>query len=154
MKSTLTAVLPLLACVAPSQAAHKARDLHLRKRFGVKTASTYDDLDLVGNATFSQYLDHSDPSLGTFEQRYWWNGQNYKPGGPVFIFNPGESSADEMIGYLSNGTVPGYYAQEFNGAAIVIERMCSSLGGRRGEFSRLTSASQTATGASRCPTMS
>lgn len=121
MKSTLTAVLPLLACVAPSQAAHKARDLHLRKRFGVKTASTYDDLDLVGNATFSQYLDHSDPSLGTFEQRYWWNGQNYKPGGPVFIFNPGESSADEMIGYLSNGTVPGYYAQEFNGAAIVIE---------------------------------
>ncbi|KAI0158890.1 peptidase S28 [Pestalotiopsis sp. NC0098] len=121
MRATFSSVLPLLACVAPSMATMKARDIHQRsKRFGLKTASM-ENLDLIGNATFEQYLDHSDPSLGTFEQRYWWDGSNYKTGGPVFVFNPGESAADDMIGYLANDTVPGRYAQEFNGAAIVIE---------------------------------
>lgn len=116
MKATFSSVLPLLACVAPSMATMKARDIHQRsKRFGLKTASM-ENLDLIGNATFEQYLDHSDPSLGTFEQRYWWDGSNYKTGGPVFVFNPGESAADDMIGYLANDTVPGRYAQEFNGA--------------------------------------
>ena len=91
------------------------------KHFGLKTASM-ENLDLVGNATFTQYVDHSDPSAGTFEQRFWWDGSNYKTGGPVFLFNPGESAADDMIGYLGNTTIPGRYAQEFNGAAIVIER--------------------------------
>lgn len=40
----------------------------------------------------------------------------------MFLFNPGESAADEMLGYLTNASLPGYYAQKFNGAAIVIER--------------------------------
>ncbi|KAK6066992.1 serine carboxypeptidase S28 [Seiridium cupressi] len=121
MKTTLASVLPLLAYIAPSAATLSARDIHMKhKRFGLKTAAI-DDLDLVGNATFDQNLDHSDSSKGTFEQRYWWDGSHYKPGGPVFVFNPGESSADDMIGYLKNTTLPGRYAQEFNGAAIIIE---------------------------------
>jgi hypothetical protein len=128
MKATLTSALPFLACITTSAATLKARDIHMKqKRFGLKTASI-DNLDLIGNATFEQNIDHTDPSKGTFEQRYWWDGSNYKSGGPVFVFNPGESSADDMIGYLGNTTVPGRYAQEFGGAAIVIERKyCSSL---------------------------
>lgn len=122
MKATFTTALPFLACIPSLAAAITARDIHMKgKKFGIKTASV-DDLDLVGNATFSQNVDHLDPSLGTFEQRYWWDGSHYKAGGPVFVFNPGEADAGNMVGYTSNTTIPGRYAQEFNGAAIVIER--------------------------------
>ena len=31
-----------------------------------------------GWGTFDQLLDHNDPSLGTFKQRYWWNTQFWK----------------------------------------------------------------------------
>jgi hypothetical protein len=37
-----------------------------------------------GRATFQQLIDHSNPSLGTFPQRYWWNTTYWKgPGSPV-----------------------------------------------------------------------
>ncbi|KAH6659742.1 peptidase S28 [Truncatella angustata] len=121
MKTALTALLPFLTCITPSIATLKAKDIHQKnKRFGLKAASL-ESLDLVGNATFVQNIDHSDISQGTFEQRYWWDGSYYKKGGPVFVFNPGEQSADDMIGYLANDTIPGRYAQEFNGAVIIIE---------------------------------
>jgi hypothetical protein len=35
-------------------------------------------------AIFDQLIDHNDPSLGTFPQRYWWSTQFYEyPGSPV-----------------------------------------------------------------------
>jgi hypothetical protein len=35
-------------------------------------------------ATFDQLIDHNDPALGTFSQRYWWSTQFYgPPGSPV-----------------------------------------------------------------------
>ncbi|ORY63130.1 serine carboxypeptidase S28 [Pseudomassariella vexata] len=80
-----------------------------------------DDLDIIGNATFNQNVCHDDVSKGTFEQRFWWDASHYKPGGPVFVFNPGEQSADGMMGYLGNKSLPGYYAQQLGGAAILIE---------------------------------
>ncbi|KAI0132335.1 peptidase S28 [Xylariales sp. AK1849] len=119
MKVALLSVLPFLS-ITPAAAIPEARDIHLKKRFGVKALDN-PCLDLVGNATFEQNLDHSDLSQGTFEQRYWWDASHYKTGGPVFVFNPGELAADGMLGYLTNGTIPGLYAQEFDGAAIVIE---------------------------------
>lgn len=36
----------------------------------------------VYNATFEQYIDHSDPDLGVFQQRYWYNSEYW--GGPGF----------------------------------------------------------------------
>ena len=39
-----------------------------------------DHLDIVGNATFDQLLDHNDPSKGTFPQRFWWNAEFYEEG--------------------------------------------------------------------------
>ena len=37
-----------------------------------------------GQSTFEQLLDHSDPSLGTFSQSYWWNSEWWDgPGSPV-----------------------------------------------------------------------
>jgi hypothetical protein len=79
--------------------------------------------EAIGNATFDQLLDHSDPSLGTFSQRYWFNAEYWGgPGSPVFLLNPGEEDASLALGYLTNDTLPGLYAQLFNGLVIVIER--------------------------------
>jgi hypothetical protein len=36
---------------------------------------------------FDQILDHSNPSLGTFPQRFWFYDGYYKDGGPVVLFN-------------------------------------------------------------------
>lgn len=29
----------------------------------------------IYNSTFEQYIDHTNPSLGTFQQRYWYNSE-------------------------------------------------------------------------------
>ncbi|KAI1265567.1 serine carboxypeptidase S28 [Xylariaceae sp. FL1019] len=75
----------------------------------------------MGNSTFTQPIDHKNSKEGTFEQRYWWNAEYYEEGGPVFLFNGGESDASDLVGYVDNYTLPGLFAQEFKGIAIVIE---------------------------------
>ncbi|KAI1326283.1 serine carboxypeptidase S28 [Xylariaceae sp. FL0255] len=75
----------------------------------------------VGASTFKQWLDYEDHSKGTFSQRYWYNAEFYKQGGPIFLFSPGEQTASNLLGYLENTTLPGRYAQEFNGAVVMLE---------------------------------
>ncbi|KAJ5570136.1 uncharacterized protein N7459_009566 [Penicillium hispanicum] len=75
-----------------------------------------------GESTFEQLLDHSNPSLGTFSQRYWWNSEWWDgEGSPVVLFTPGEEAAGGYTGYLSNETITGLYAQEIKGAVLLIE---------------------------------
>jgi hypothetical protein len=39
-----------------------------------------------GTGFFTQLLDHSDPSKGTFQQKYYWNAEFWKgPGSPVSL---------------------------------------------------------------------
>ncbi|KAL4078879.1 peptidase S28 [Scleroderma yunnanense] len=71
--------------------------------------------------TFNQLKDHTNPSLGTFAQRYWMNWQYYNPGGPIVLFTPGEENAANYTGYLTNSTLNGLLAQQQNGATIVLE---------------------------------
>ncbi|KAF9818113.1 hypothetical protein IEO21_02955 [Rhodonia placenta] len=70
---------------------------------------------------FEQLIDHNNPSLGTFSQRYWHTWEFYEPGGPIIITTPGEQDADGFEGYLTNLTIIGQIAQEQNGATIVLE---------------------------------
>ncbi|KZP04566.1 peptidase S28 [Athelia psychrophila] len=70
---------------------------------------------------FDQLIDHTNPSLGTFKQRYWHTWEWYKSGGPIIITTPGEGNADGYEGYLTNVTINGQIAQEANGATVVIE---------------------------------
>jgi hypothetical protein len=38
----------------------------------------------TGTTTFEQLIDHNNPSLGTFQQRYWYNTEFWNgPGSPV-----------------------------------------------------------------------
>jgi hypothetical protein len=34
---------------------------------------------------FNQLIDHNNPSLGTFRQRYYFTYEYYKPGGPIIM---------------------------------------------------------------------
>ncbi|KAI0040522.1 peptidase S28 [Auriscalpium vulgare] len=71
--------------------------------------------------TFDQLIDHNNPSLGTFQQRYWSTWEYYKPGGVIILTTPGETTADGYTGYLTNDTINGQIAQAHNGATIVLE---------------------------------
>ncbi|KAJ8474948.1 hypothetical protein ONZ51_g6894 [Trametes cubensis] len=70
---------------------------------------------------FDQLIDHDNPSLGTFKQRYWLSYQYYEPGGPIVLMNGGEGDASSLIGYLTNLTMVGYTAEQLRGAAVLLE---------------------------------
>jgi hypothetical protein len=89
---------------------------------------------------FDQLIDHKNPGLGTFKQRYWHTWEWWQHGmtrlhcilstnslmlgfvgGPIIIMTPGEGNAQGFLGYLTNRTINGQIAQQQNGATIVIE---------------------------------
>ncbi|KAH9886027.1 peptidase S28 [Cubamyces lactineus] len=70
---------------------------------------------------FDQLIDHDNPALGTFQQRYWVSSQYYQPGGPILLMNGGEGDATELIAYLTNYTITGWLAEKLNGSVILIE---------------------------------
>ncbi len=73
-------------------------------------------------AFFDQLIDHANPSLGTFKQRYWYNAEYYGgPGSPIVLQAPTEDAADGYTGYTTNRTLSGAFAQAINGVAIVLE---------------------------------
>ncbi|PYH99305.1 endoprotease endo-Pro [Aspergillus ellipticus CBS 707.79] len=87
-----------------------------------RPASSLSSSATTGQTTFEQLIDHNDPGKGTFSQRYWWSSEYWGgPGSPVVLFTPGEVSADGYEGYLTNETLTGVYAQEIQGAVILIE---------------------------------
>ncbi|KAK0647330.1 putative extracellular serine carboxypeptidase [Lasiodiplodia hormozganensis] len=76
----------------------------------------------TGTGVFEQLIDHDDPSLGTFSQRYWWSDEFWAgPGSPVVFFTPGEGAADGYEGYLTNRTITGLFAQAIQGAVVMLE---------------------------------
>ncbi|KAE8443392.1 hypothetical protein EG329_001951 [Mollisiaceae sp. DMI_Dod_QoI] len=86
----------------------------------VPASQTHADAIIAGS--FDQLIDHNNPSLGTFPQRYWYNIEFWNgTGSPVIVFNPGELAADRFTGYLETGTLTGQYAEAVGGAGIVIE---------------------------------
>ncbi|KAK3995696.1 putative serine protease EDA2 [Cladorrhinum sp. PSN332] len=75
-----------------------------------------------GKGTFTQLIDHSNASVGTFSQRFWWSTEFWGgPGSPVILFNAGESPADYYTGYLTNDSIVGLYAQAMHGAMVMLE---------------------------------
>jgi hypothetical protein len=41
-------------------------------------------VNVTGSSFFTQLLDHDNPSKGTFQQKFWWNSQDWEgPGSPV-----------------------------------------------------------------------
>ncbi|KAG5942773.1 hypothetical protein E4U53_007161 [Claviceps sorghi] len=76
----------------------------------------------IKSATFQQLLDHNNPSLGSFSQRYFYNAEHYAgPGSPVVLMSSGEGGIDGLEYYLGNAALPGMFAQSNGGAVIVLE---------------------------------
>lgn len=70
---------------------------------------------------FNQLIDHTNPSLGTFVQRYYFTYEKYEPGGPIILMTPGEANAERYYTYLTNSTINGLIAQQQNAATVVLE---------------------------------
>jgi hypothetical protein len=125
MKFSFAAAAFVLAQVVPALGVSPLASRGLGIKSSGQKAVAHPNPEAVGQATFDQLLNHSMPSSPTFKQRYWWDATYWGgPGSPVFLFNSGESAADDFTGYLTNATIPGLYAQKFGGAVILIERRC------------------------------
>ena len=69
-----------------------------------------------GNAVFKQLIDHSNPSLGTFDQWYWWNTTFWKgPGSPVCL-HVSIGTANILLMWLGEGGL--VYPRGGGGCAI------------------------------------
>ncbi|KAK0617504.1 serine carboxypeptidase S28-domain-containing protein [Immersiella caudata] len=76
-----------------------------------------------GWGTFDQLLNHSDPHLGTFKQRYWYGTEFWKgPGSPIIVVSPGEQSAEGFNqSFFSTKRLSGVFAEKLGGAVILLE---------------------------------
>lgn len=73
-------------------------------------------------AYFDQLIDHSQPSLGTFKQRYYYDTMYYKgPGSPISMESPSEAALPPDYVDGSNATMPGFIAQQIGGAYVTLE---------------------------------
>ncbi|KAJ5299223.1 hypothetical protein N7476_010780 [Penicillium atrosanguineum] len=94
-----------------------ARDLTLASRMGINSAELLGQrktvheiaLERSDSVLNSQYvsipIDHNDTSVGTYNNRYWVNDEHYQKGGPVFIYDVGESDAESSAhSLLGNST--------------------------------------------------
>ncbi|KAG1734459.1 peptidase S28 [Suillus paluster] len=88
---------------------------------------------------FDQLIDHNDPGLGTFQQRYWMNWEFYEPGGPIILMTPGEDDASSGYqSFVTNYTINGLIAQQQKGAVVIIEHR---FFGESNPYDNLTSQS-------------
>ncbi|KIK97898.1 hypothetical protein PAXRUDRAFT_824481 [Paxillus rubicundulus Ve08.2h10] len=71
---------------------------------------------------FTQPIDHTEPSQGTFKQRYWVNTRHYVPGsgGPVIILDGGETNGEGRLPFLDTGIVE-ILANATGGVGVILE---------------------------------
>ncbi|ORY33065.1 serine carboxypeptidase S28-domain-containing protein [Naematelia encephala] len=82
---------------------------------------TQDPTSIYEAHCFEQPLSHFDDSVnGTFCQRYWFDASAYKPGGPVFVLDGGETSGADRLPFLEKGIIQ-ILANATEGLAIVLE---------------------------------
>ncbi|KAJ5238379.1 hypothetical protein N7468_002998 [Penicillium chermesinum] len=68
-------------------------------------------------------IDHTNQSVGTYQNRYWVSDQYYREGGPVFLYDVGETNASSPAkAYLGNSSsFLVEVLKEFGGMGIVWE---------------------------------
>ncbi|KAI5865307.1 peptidase S28 [Durotheca rogersii] len=90
-----------------------ARQLELQALYPEYNLST--PIDHFHNE--SKYEPHSN---GTFDQRYWFDAQFYKPGGPVIVLASGETSGVGRLPFLQKGIVY-QLAKATGGLGVILE---------------------------------
>jgi hypothetical protein len=67
-------------------------------------------------------LDHWNADAGTYQNRYWVSDANYKPGGPVFVYDGGEGDASGSVSVLNSpDSIMGQFMKQYHGIGIVWE---------------------------------
>ncbi|GJN92935.1 hypothetical protein Rhopal_005978-T1 [Rhodotorula paludigena] len=71
---------------------------------------------------FDQRVSHDAavPSNETFKQRYWFDASHYRPGGPVFLLDAGETDGADRLPFLSQGILR-ILSEATGGVGIVFE---------------------------------
>ena len=117
-KSAVAVEVLLISCAAALRHYTGMKVGPIDGRFRVADASNFN-----GWGTFDQLLDHSNPNLGTFRQRFWYGTQYWKgPGSPIYLMNPGEQAADGFnTTYTTEQRLTGRFAKETGGAVVIIE---------------------------------
>ncbi|KAL4735421.1 serine carboxypeptidase S28-domain-containing protein [Aspergillus similis] len=67
-------------------------------------------------------IDHDNPAIGTFRNRYWVNDAYYVPGGPVMLYDVGEADGERSSAHLTSKV--SFFPpllQEFGAIGIVWE---------------------------------
>lgn len=67
-------------------------------------------------------IDHDDPSVGTYKNRYWVNDDYFEPGGPVILYDVGESNGEGFVSHLTSDlTFLSRLLDEFKAIGIIWE---------------------------------
>jgi hypothetical protein len=76
-----------------------------------------------GWGTFDQLIDHANPALGTFKQRYWYGTEFWRgPGSPVYLVTPGEQTGTGFNRtWLGGARLPGRMSNATGGAVVILE---------------------------------
>ncbi|KAL1924647.1 uncharacterized protein VTP21DRAFT_4301 [Calcarisporiella thermophila] len=102
LASYLTTAVYALALVIPSHAVIYKQDQVMLE--GIEFLDHISETRLVGGDFpeywFNQKRDHYSKHAGNFKQRYFLNDTYYKPGGPILLYAPGESTARPIGGGL------------------------------------------------------
>ncbi|GAA5804086.1 hypothetical protein HPULCUR_009572 [Helicostylum pulchrum] len=99
---------------------------HIRQKIQINQASTQVTTEeekvpeKYGPYFFDQPIDHFSLNTSTFKHRYWANTDHYKTGGPVILYNAGETPADSRSFYVINSTM-AELAKQLEGIIIVME---------------------------------
>ncbi|KAI2634610.1 serine carboxypeptidase S28-domain-containing protein [Xylaria nigripes] len=121
MKSFSVASQLLLAA---GVSANFARNRYGGMKLGpINEFAILDAENTTGWGFFDQLIDHANPSLGTFKQRYWYNTQFWKgPGSPIILVNPGEQAGDGFnVTFTQSSRITGRFAQATGGAVVIME---------------------------------
>lgn len=79
MKFSVSAAVALFGFIS-----HASANIQARAHLGIKAVKAGSTTPIAG--TFDQLVDHKNPSLGTFKQRYWYSTEYWHgPGSPVRI---------------------------------------------------------------------
>lgn len=126
MRSTILRLVAALASFGATQAKQLVQHPHEpgshSRGMWRLPGKDFQHVATMGNATFSQLIDHKNPGLGTFEQFYMYDTTYYKgPGSPIVLMTPGEVNATGYTSYLTTNRTTGVVAKEIGAAVIVIE---------------------------------
>lgn len=99
-------------------------------------------------------INHDDLSVGTYKNRYWVNDDYFEPGGPVILYDVGESNAEFSVSQLTSDlTFLSKMLDEFKAIGIIWEHRLAPLlpSGSARSSTRLT---RTGTMVNHCHTLS